>query len=126
MSVFSLASYKIIKHVIITKLQMTRTWNKSDILLAVQFVRQNPNLNLTKITRIYKVPPKTLSRRVYGINPRSNIPSNLRKLTDLEEEAIVRYILDLDSRAFPPRRSTIEDIANRLLTKRDGGHVRKC
>jgi hypothetical protein len=54
------------------------------------------------------------------------MPSNLRKLIDLEEEAIVRYILDLDSRAFPPRRSTIKDIANRLLTKRDGGRVRKC
>jgi hypothetical protein len=53
------------------------------------------------------------------------MPLNLRKLIDLEEEAIVRYILDLDSRVFPPRRSTIKDIANRLLTKRDGGRVRK-
>ena len=55
---------------------------------------------------------------------RLTIVLNSRKLIILEEEAIVRYILDLDSRVFPPRRSAIKDIANRLLTKRGGGRVR--
>ena len=104
---------------------MTRTWNESDMLLAVQIVRQNPKSNLKKIAQIYNVPRTTLFRRVQGMSARSIIPSNSRKLTNLEEEAIVRYILDLDSRAFPPRRSAVEDMANRLLAERNGGRVGK-
>jgi len=51
------------------------------------------------------------------------IMPNLRKLTILEKEAIVQYILDLDLRAFPPRRSAIEDIANRLLAEYNKGYI---
>ena len=38
---------------------------------------------------------------------------------------IVRHILDLDSRAFPPRISAVEDMANRILGSRNGGRVGK-
>jgi hypothetical protein len=44
-------------------------------------------------------------------------------LTDLEESVIVQYILNLDSRGFPPRLSGVEDMANRLLAERDAGRV---
>jgi hypothetical protein len=46
-------------------------------------------------------------------------------LTDLEEETIVRYILDLDWRSFPPRLRDVEDMANKLLADRDGPAVGK-
>src|ERR1700716_2858771 len=36
----------------------------------------------------------------------------------MEEQVIVQHILDLDSRAFPPRVSSVEDMANRLLRDR--------
>jgi hypothetical protein len=48
-----------------------------------------------------------------------------QKLTNLEEKAIIRQILDLDSRAFLSRRTAIEDIVNKLLAKRDSGRVEK-
>ena len=35
------------------------------------------------------------------------------------EQAIVQYILDLDSRGFPPRLLAVEEMANRLLAARD-------
>jgi hypothetical protein len=54
---------------------------------------------------------------------RRDIPANSRKLTDLEESVIVQYILDLDSKGFPPRLSGVEDMANRLLAERDAGRV---
>ena len=95
------------------------------MLLAIEIVRTNPNLQTTKIARIYKVPYKTLCRRIQGMPARSDISPNSRKLTKLEEEVIVRHILDLDSRAFPPRRSDVEDMANRLLAERDSGRVGK-
>jgi hypothetical protein len=35
-------------------------------------------------------------------------------MTDLEEEVIVKYILDLDARAFPPRLADVEAMVNSL------------
>jgi hypothetical protein len=67
----------------------------------------------------------TLRHRVQGTLSIRDTINKAQKLTNLEEEAIVRQILDLDSRAFPSRRSAVEDIANQLLAKRDGGRVRK-
>jgi hypothetical protein len=71
------------------------------------------------------VPRKTLSNRILRTPSRITKVLNSQKLTILEEEVIIRYILDLDSRAFPPRRSTIEDIANRILADYNKEHIRK-
>jgi hypothetical protein len=40
------------------------------------------------------------------------------KLNKLEEEVIVRYILDLDIRGFVPRLASVEDMANHILESR--------
>jgi hypothetical protein len=71
------------------------------------------------------VPRIILCHRVQGTLSIRDTINKAQKLTNLEEEAIIRQILDLDSRAFPPRRSTVKDIVNQLLAKRDGGRVRK-
>lgn len=98
---------------------------ESDILLAIQSIRQNPSSEIRKAARTFKVPRTTLSNRLQGIPSRRDTISKSQKLTNLEEEVIVRYILDLDLRAFPPRHSAVEDMANQLLTKRNGGRVGK-
>jgi hypothetical protein len=41
----------------------------------------------------------------------------VQNLTELEEIVIVNYILDQDSRGFPPRQADVEDMAN---------YLRKC
>jgi hypothetical protein len=66
-----------------------------------------------------------LRYRVQGTLSIRDTINKAQKLTNLEEEAIVRQILDLDSRGFPPRRSAVEDIANQLLAERDSGRVGK-
>jgi hypothetical protein len=43
-----------------------------------------------------------------------------------EEDAIVQYILHLDSRGFSPRKADVEDMANLLLAKRNTRRVGKC
>jgi hypothetical protein len=50
---------------------------------------------------------------------------NLRNLTVLEESTIIKYVLDLNTRSFPPRLYKVEDIANRLLAERDAPKVGK-
>ena len=66
-----------------------------------------------------------LSERIAGITPRNKTRPNYLKLLKLEEEVIVRYILDLDSRGFAPRLTSIEDIANYILESKGGKHIGK-
>ena len=104
---------------------MPTKYKESDMILTINTLRTNPHLKISHVTQIFHVPRTTLSDRVKGKSSRQNILANSRKLTNLEEEVIVRYILDLDSRAFPPRRSNVEDMANRILFDRNGGRVGK-
>jgi hypothetical protein len=50
---------------------------------------------------------------------------NSQKLTPKEETAIVRHILDLDSRGFPPRPQYVQEMADLLLAERDATPVGK-
>ena len=97
--------------------------NESQVILALQALKNDPKLSLRAAARIFSVDPMKLSRRRRSQQSRRDIPANSRKLTDLEESIIVQYILDLDAKGFPPYLSSIEDIANRLLVERDMGRV---
>jgi hypothetical protein len=46
-----------------------------------------------------------------------------RSLLSEKKEVIVRYILDLDSRGFPPTLDAMRDMANKLLAKRGAAQV---
>ncbi len=60
-----------------------------------------------------------------GQTYRPETKPNYYKLNDLEEETLVRYILNLDIRGFAPRLASIKDIANYILESRGGKHVGK-
>ncbi|EMT72986.1 hypothetical protein FOC4_g10001829 [Fusarium odoratissimum] len=64
-----------------------------------------------------------LSRRQQGILSTRDTTTKSRNLSDLEEQIIVQFILDLDSRGFPPRRDFVEKMANSLLADRDASPV---
>ncbi|KAL2885614.1 hypothetical protein HOO65_070076 [Ceratocystis lukuohia] len=74
---------------------------------------------------MYKVPPSTFYDRYHGKPSRSDIVPKSRKISDLEEEVIVEYIIDLGSRGFPPQIRGLEEMANRLLAGRDAPPVSK-
>jgi hypothetical protein len=56
---------------------------------------------------------------------RRDCQPNSKKLTQLEDEVIVSYILDLDQRGFAPTYAAVRDIANKLLAARGGSLVGK-
>jgi hypothetical protein len=87
--------------------------------LALNALRNDPKLSNRAAARIYDVNKDTLRDRRDGRPARRDIPANSRKLTDLEEQTIVLYIIELCARAFHPRLAYVEDMANRLLRERD-------
>src|SRR6478735_6265262 len=95
------------------------------ILLALQALQNDPKLQLRRTAEIYKVGRMILWRRQKGIQSRSDWVPKSRKLSDLEEQIIVQFILDLDSRGFPPRLCGVEEMANRLLADRNASPVGK-
>jgi hypothetical protein len=73
-----------------------------------------------KYTRTVELGWPFFNRSVHKARLRPKTSSvRVPKLSDLEEQTIVQFILDLDSRGFPPRLRCVEEMANRLLADRD-------
>ncbi|SCO80708.1 related to transposase [Fusarium oxysporum] len=104
---------------------MSQSFKESQIILALQAYQADPKLSLRCAAKIYDVSFDALNRRHHGIPARKDYIPSSRKLSNLEEEVIVQYILNLDSRGFPPRHYDIKEMANRLLTDRDALPVSK-
>ena len=82
------------------------------IQLAIQAIYANPNLSIRKAAKIYQAPRTTLTSRLHGRVARADTTPNSRNLDSLEEDIIVREILDLNLRGFPSRYRDVEDMAN--------------
>jgi predicted HTH domain antitoxin len=98
---------------------------EAKIHLAIEAIQKNENLSIRAAAKIYNVQRSTLQNRLAGQPARRDIPANSRKLTDLEEGAIVQYVIELATRSFPPRLCGVEDMANQLLCARDAPPVGK-
>jgi len=91
---------------------MPPTSKETQIILALEALQNNEDLSVSAAAKIYNVNRSTLRHRRAGRPARRDIPPNSKKLTQSEEEAIVQYILELDTRSFPPRLCSMEDMAN--------------
>jgi hypothetical protein len=85
------------------------------IILAIKVIRSSKKLNKYRTAKIYKILYTTLSYRIASRTYRPESKTNYYKLTDLKEETIIRYILDLDSRGFVLYLINIKNITNLLL-----------
>jgi hypothetical protein len=95
------------------------------IILAIEAIRTSRKLSRRSAAKIYNVPESTLRNRMTGRTSRRELKANCHKLTELEEEVIVRNILDMDTRGFAPRPTGVEDMANHILKSRGGRRVGK-
>jgi hypothetical protein len=98
---------------------------EAKIILALQAYQANPKFSLRRAAKIYDIHFDTLYHRSIGRQARCDWVPKQRRLSDLEEQIIVQYILDLDSRGFPPRLRGVEEMANRLLANRNASLVGK-
>jgi hypothetical protein len=104
---------------------MSQPSDEARTLLALQALQNNPKLKVRRAAQIYKAGRMMLQRRQQGIQSRRDTIPNSRRLSDLEEQMIVQFILDLDSRVFPSRLCFVEEMANSLLADRDASPVGK-
>ena len=83
-------------------------------ILAVAAFKRDSTQNVRTLARIYNIDRTTLTRRINGRSARMDSIPKSRNLDVLEEAMIVREILYLDSRGFPPKLTHVEDMANQL------------
>jgi hypothetical protein len=88
------------------------------IELALQAYKDGQFRSLRRAADAFNIPQRSLTRRYNGTLARADCQPNCQKLTATEEQTIVRYILDLDSRGFAPRLCEVADMADKLLAAR--------
>jgi hypothetical protein len=98
---------------------------ETKIILVIEAIRTSKKLNCRKIIKLYQISYSIFCDR---INSRIILPK--RRLTNikliiLEEEVIIRNILDIDSRGFVSRLAGIKDIANYILKSQGGKYISK-
>ncbi|KAM5527127.1 transposase [Fusarium oxysporum f. sp. phaseoli] len=104
---------------------MSQHSDEARTLLALQALQNNPKLSIRRAATIYEISEPRLRRRRNGIQSRYDSIPNSRRLSDLEEQIIVQFVLDLDSRGFPSRLRFVEEMANSLLADRNASPVGK-
>jgi hypothetical protein len=93
---------------------------EADIHLAILALNANQIQTERRAAAMFEVSRATLHRRRNGKPARRDCQTNSKKLTQQEEEVIVKYILDLDLRGFSPTYAAVRDMADKLLLARGG------
>jgi hypothetical protein len=70
--------------------------------LAVQVIYSDPKLSIRKAALIYNAFYTIFHHRFQEIMAQRDYTPKLRALTKIKKETILEYVLDLDSREFPP------------------------
>jgi hypothetical protein len=99
------------------------TSNEADIQLAISSINTKQLYSNRAAAAVFNVADRTLRRRRAGISSRRDCQPNSKKLTQLEEEVIISYILNLDQRGFAPTYAAVRDMADKLLAARGRGQV---
>jgi hypothetical protein len=96
---------------------------EADINLAILALSTSQIQTERRAAATFEVSRATLHRRRAGKPARRDCQPNSKKLTQLEEQVIVSYILDLDLRGFSPTYTAVRDMADKLLAARGAGQV---
>ncbi|KAF7566808.1 hypothetical protein PtrM4_151280 [Pyrenophora tritici-repentis] len=97
-----------------------QAYTEGDIILAISDITSNQVSSVKRAAAIYNVPRTTVRRRRAGQRSRRDCEPNSKRLTKLEEEAIVQRVLEESSRGIPPSKAHVQDMADRLLRERGG------
>ena len=88
------------------------------IKLAIEAFHKGQFKSKTACARAFDVAPKTLMDRLNGTASREEMIANGRKLSDIEEDTLSRWILDMYECGLPLRISNVRYLAQLLLSAR--------
>jgi hypothetical protein len=88
------------------------------ISLALVSIKSNPCQSIRAIAAAYDIAESTLRTRLRGVRARIETTPVNRKLSPVEEQSLVHWILDLDRRGFPPQIIDVRRMADVLLQAR--------
>src|SRR3954471_12030060 len=98
---------------------------ESRIILAINTLQSSKKLSRRQASKIYNVPETTLRCRMNGrVLKRESRPIAYQLIIE-EEQVAIQYIIDLDTRGFTPRLTSVKDMANLLYYKRGANNVSK-
>jgi hypothetical protein len=96
---------------------------EAKVILAISAIDRRQIRSVQRAASTFYCPRTTVRRRRAGTAARSDCQPNSKKLSKLEEESIVSYIVELDSRGFSPRLGAVRDMADKLLAARGAEQV---
>jgi hypothetical protein len=86
-----------------TPKQIENEHKEGHILFAIRALKTGSISSIGEAAKIYNVHRMTLTHRLQGRSACINIRANYHKLTNLEEQTLVEWVFDMDSRGFPLR-----------------------
>jgi hypothetical protein len=82
--------------------QLLTPYAEAKVLLAIFDLQRAQTKSVRLAEKVYKVPRTTIRRRRDGTRPRHDCQPNSKRLTKLEEEAIVKRLLEESLCGIPP------------------------
>jgi transposase len=98
---------------------------ESRIRLAVSDYKKGTLASIKEAARVHGVAYGTVRDRLNGVQAKCNTIPRTRKLSVDQENALIKYILNLNSRGFPPKPRYVREMANALLAQDGDGKVGK-
>jgi hypothetical protein len=86
--------------------------------LAIHSIKKKQILSGRRAAKVFNVPRTTMRRRKKGIKPQEEAQLNNRLLSPIEEEELLRWILAMERRGFPPYVIDVKRLAERLIQRR--------
>jgi hypothetical protein len=102
------------------------SYTESTLQLAIQATIEDRDESERHVVAAFSVPRTTVHQQRQGALSWRDREPNSKKLTKLEEEALVQCILNLDQQGIGTTRAIVQDIANNLLAKCSREPVGKC
>jgi hypothetical protein len=105
--------------------QAQKTYTEADIQLVISDIKLQQIQSERRAAAVYKVPRTTVQHRRNSKRPRRDCEPNAKRLTKLEEEAILQGVLEYSLHGLPVSRADVRDMADRLLRERASKPVGK-
>lgn len=85
------------------------------IQLTISALKKGDIQNVRRAAEVYNIPKSTLHNRVNGQLFRVDLRANSHRLSETQEETLVKWIVSRDTRGAAPRQAQVYEMANIIL-----------